>query len=50
VTLGLVELSWLQGKGYIVRLVIVGRRFDSSVIEEFIIVLKSRNISADATL
>jgi polysaccharide pyruvyl transferase WcaK-like protein len=43
-------VSWLQGQGYIVRLLIGDIHYDSSVIEEFVGVLRSRNIPADAPL
>jgi polysaccharide pyruvyl transferase WcaK-like protein len=43
-------VSWLQGQGYIVRLLIGDIQYDTSVIEEFVGVLKSRNIPADAPL
>ena len=43
-------VSWLQGKGYGVRLLIGDIQYDSSVIKEFIAVLRSRNIPADAPL
>ena len=43
-------VSWLQGRGYAVRLLIGDIQYDSSVIEEFVGVLKSRNIPADAPL
>ncbi len=37
-------VSWLQGRGYGVRLLIGDIQYDSSVIEEFVGFLKSRNI------
>lgn len=37
-------VSWLQGKGYAVRLLIGDIQYDSSVIEAFVGFLKSRNI------
>jgi polysaccharide pyruvyl transferase WcaK-like protein len=40
-------VSWLQGKDYSVRLLIGDIRYDTSVIEEFLGVLKSRNIPTD---
>jgi polysaccharide pyruvyl transferase WcaK-like protein len=43
-------VSWLQGQGYRVRLLIGDIQYDSSVIEEFVDVLKSRNIPADPPL
>jgi polysaccharide pyruvyl transferase WcaK-like protein len=43
-------VSWLQGHGYSVRLIIGDFRFDPSVIEQFIGVLKGHNISTDAPL
>jgi polysaccharide pyruvyl transferase WcaK-like protein len=43
-------VSWLQGQGYTVRLLIGDIHYDSSVIEEFVGVLRSRNIPADAPL
>ena len=43
-------VSWLQGEGYSTRLLIGDIQYDSPVIEEFIDVLKSRNIPADAPL
>jgi polysaccharide pyruvyl transferase WcaK-like protein len=43
-------VSWLHGQGYSVRLLIGDILYDSSVIEEFVGVLKSRNISADPPL
>ena len=43
-------VSWLQGRGYSVRLLIGDIQYDSSVIEEFVGVLKSRNIPAEAPL
>jgi polysaccharide pyruvyl transferase WcaK-like protein len=45
-----VFVSWLQGHGYGVRLLIGDFQFDTSVIEEFVDVLKSRNIPTDAPL
>jgi polysaccharide pyruvyl transferase WcaK-like protein len=41
---------WLQGKGYSVRLLIGDIQYDSSVLEQFISVLKIRNIAADTPL
>jgi len=43
-------VSWLQGHGYGVRLLIGDIQYDSWVIEEFVHVLKSRNIPRDAPL
>ena len=43
-------VSWLQAQGYIVRLLIGDIQYDTSVIEEFVGVLKSRNIPAGAPL
>jgi polysaccharide pyruvyl transferase WcaK-like protein len=43
-------VSWLQGHGYGVRLLIGDVQYDTCVIEEFVDVLKSRNITADAPL
>jgi polysaccharide pyruvyl transferase WcaK-like protein len=43
-------VTWLQGHGYGVRLLIGDIQYDTAVIEEFIDVLKSRNIPADAPL
>jgi polysaccharide pyruvyl transferase WcaK-like protein len=43
-------VSWLQGQGYSVRLLIGDIQYDTSVIEEFIAILRSRNIPADAPL
>jgi polysaccharide pyruvyl transferase WcaK-like protein len=43
-------VSWLQGHGYGVRLLIGDIQYDTSVIEEFVDVLKSRNIPTDAPL
>jgi polysaccharide pyruvyl transferase WcaK-like protein len=43
-------VSWLQGKGYSVRLLIGDIHYDTSVIEEFVGVLRSRNIPADPPL
>src|SRR5208337_3736805 len=43
-------VSWLQGQGYSVRLLIGDIQYDTSMIEEFVGVLKSRNIPADAPL
>jgi polysaccharide pyruvyl transferase WcaK-like protein len=45
-----VFVSWLQGHGYGVRLLIGDFQFDTSVIEQFVDVLKSRNIPTDAPL
>jgi polysaccharide pyruvyl transferase WcaK-like protein len=43
-------VSWLQGHGYGVRLLIGDIQYDSWVIEKFVDVLKSRNIPTDAPL
>jgi polysaccharide pyruvyl transferase WcaK-like protein len=43
-------VSWLQRHGYSVRLLLGDIQYDTSVIEEFVGVLKSRNIPADAPL
>jgi polysaccharide pyruvyl transferase WcaK-like protein len=43
-------VSWLQGHGYGVRLLIGDIQYDTSVIEEFVDVLKSRNIPTEAPL
>jgi polysaccharide pyruvyl transferase WcaK-like protein len=43
-------VSWLQGHGYGVRLLIGDIQYDSWVIEEFVDVLKSRNIPTGAQL
>ena len=43
-------VSWLQGHGYSVRLLIGDVQYDVGVIEEFVDVLKSRNIPTDAPL
>ena len=43
-------VSWLQGHGYSVRLLIGDIQYDTSVIKEFVDVLKSRNIPADPPL
>ena len=43
-------VSWLQAHGYGVRLLIGDIAYDSSVIEEFVDVLKSRNLAADPPL
>ena len=43
-------VSWLQGHGYGVRLLIGDIQYDTWVIEEFVDVLKSRNIPTDAPL
>jgi len=43
-------VSSLQGQGYAVRLLIGDIQYDTSVIEEFVGVLKSRNIPSDAPL
>jgi polysaccharide pyruvyl transferase WcaK-like protein len=43
-------VSKLQGKGYNVRLLIGDIQYDTSVIEEFVGLLKSRNIPADPPL
>jgi polysaccharide pyruvyl transferase WcaK-like protein len=43
-------VSWLQGQGYIVRVLIGDIQYDTCVIEEFVSVLKGRNIPADAPL
>jgi polysaccharide pyruvyl transferase WcaK-like protein len=40
-------VSWLQEKGYSVRLLIGDIRYDTSVMEEFLGVLKSRSIPTD---
>jgi polysaccharide pyruvyl transferase WcaK-like protein len=40
-------VSWLQGHGYGVRLLIGDIQYDTCVLEEFVDVLKSRNISID---
>ena len=43
-------VSWLQGHGYSVRLLIGDIHYDTWVIEEIVHVLKSRNIPRDAPL
>jgi polysaccharide pyruvyl transferase WcaK-like protein len=43
-------VSELQGQGYSVRLLIGDIQYDTSVIDEFVAVLKSRNIPADPPL
>jgi polysaccharide pyruvyl transferase WcaK-like protein len=43
-------VSWLQSQGYIVRLLIGDIQYDTSVIEEFLRVLKSRDIPSEAPL
>ena len=43
-------VSWLQGHGYGVRLLIGDIQYDTRVIEEFVELLKSRNIPTDAPL
>ncbi len=43
-------VSKLQGQGYTVRLLIGDIQYDTSVIEEFVAVLKSRNIPVDPPL
>ena len=43
-------VSWLQAQDYSVRLLIGDIQYDTSVIEEFVGVLKSRNIPAGAPL
>ncbi len=43
-------VSWLQGQGYAVRLLIGDVQYDSPAIEKFVAVLKQRNIPADAPL
>jgi polysaccharide pyruvyl transferase WcaK-like protein len=43
-------VSWLQGHGYCVRLLIGDMQYDIPVIKEFIELLKSRNIPARAPL
>jgi polysaccharide pyruvyl transferase WcaK-like protein len=43
-------VSWLQGQGYSVRLLIGDIQYDTPVIEEFVAVLKSRTIPTDAPL
>jgi polysaccharide pyruvyl transferase WcaK-like protein len=43
-------VAWLQGHGYGVRLLIGDIQYDVGVIEEFVDVLKSRNIPTDAPL
>jgi polysaccharide pyruvyl transferase WcaK-like protein len=43
-------VSWLQGHGFGVRLLIGDIQYDTRVIEEFVDVLKSRNIPTDAPL
>jgi polysaccharide pyruvyl transferase WcaK-like protein len=41
-------VSWLQQNGHGVRLLIGDIQYDSAVIDQFVSILKSRNISADA--
>lgn len=41
-------VSWLQGRGYGVRLLIGDIQYDSGVIEEFVDVLKRRNLPTNA--
>ena len=43
-------VSWLQGQNYSVRVLIGDIQYDTSVIEEFVGVLKSRKIPADPPL
>jgi polysaccharide pyruvyl transferase WcaK-like protein len=43
-------VSWLQGHGYGVRLLIGDIQYDTWVLEEFVDVLKSRNISTNTPL
>jgi polysaccharide pyruvyl transferase WcaK-like protein len=43
-------VSWLQGRGYGVRLLIGDVQYDTWVMTEFVDVLKSRNIPTDAPL
>ena len=43
-------VSWLQGHGYAVRLLIGDIQYDTRVVQEFVDVLKSRNIATDAPL
>jgi polysaccharide pyruvyl transferase WcaK-like protein len=43
-------VSWLQRQGYRVRLLIGDIQYDSSVIKEFVAILRSRNIPTDAPL
>ena len=43
-------VSWLQGHGYAVRLLIGDIQYDTRVVQEFVDVLKSRNIPTDAPL
>ena len=43
-------VSWLQGQGYSVRLLIGDIQYDTSVIDEFVGVLKNRNIPAGPPL
>lgn len=43
-------VSWLQGQGYGVRLLIGDVQYDTGVIEKFVEFLKSRNIPTDAPL
>jgi polysaccharide pyruvyl transferase WcaK-like protein len=45
-----VFVLWLQEHGYCVRLLIGDIQYDTRVIEEFVDVLKSRNIPTDAPL
>lgn len=41
-------VAWLHARGYAVRLLIGDIQYDSSVIEEFVTLLKSRSIAAEA--
>jgi len=43
-------VSWLQGHGYAVRLLIGDIQYDTPVVQEFVDVLRSRNIPTDAPL
>ena len=43
-------VSWLQGRGYGVRLLIGDVKYDTAVIGEFVEVLKSQNITTEAPL
>jgi len=45
-----VFVSWLQGHGYAVRLLIGDIQYDTPVVQEFVDVLRSRNIPTDAPL
>jgi polysaccharide pyruvyl transferase WcaK-like protein len=45
-----VFVSWLHGQGYAVRLLLGDIEYDTSVIEEFVDVLKSQNIPTEAPL